>query len=72
MLPYWQALDPTARARGQKVFEAVSRLQSRLRDQFRDRVANARVVIIPGARHYLFLTHPGETIHAMREFLESR
>jgi hypothetical protein len=26
----------------------------------------------PVDRHYLFLTHTGETIHAMREFLEER
>jgi pimeloyl-ACP methyl ester carboxylesterase len=67
--PWWQDLDPTARARGQKSFEAVARLTSRLRDQFRDRVSNVRVVIIPGARHYLFLTDSGEVTHAMLEFL---
>jgi len=25
--------------------------------------------IIPGARHYIFLTNPGEATHAMLEFL---
>jgi pimeloyl-ACP methyl ester carboxylesterase len=69
MYPWWQTLDPTARARGQKSFEAVSRLHSRLRDQFRDEVRRARVVIIPGARHYIFLTDTGEVTHAMLEFL---
>jgi pimeloyl-ACP methyl ester carboxylesterase len=29
---------------------------------------NARVVTIPGARHYVFLTDPGEVTHAMLEF----
>jgi non-heme chloroperoxidase len=71
MLPYWQALDPTSRARAQKTYNALSRLHSRLRDQFRDQVPDSRVVIVPGARHYIFLTHAGETTHAMREFLES-
>ncbi|MFL5447450.1 MAG: alpha/beta fold hydrolase [Gemmatimonadales bacterium] len=69
--PWWQTLDPTARARGQKSFEAVTRVTSRLRDEFRDRVPNVRVVIIPGARHYLFLTDSGEVTHAMLEFLTS-
>jgi hypothetical protein len=46
LLPYWQALDPTARARGQKMFEALSRLHSRFRDQFRDEVPRARVVTV--------------------------
>jgi non-heme chloroperoxidase len=69
LYPWWQTLDPTARARGQKSFEAVTRLTSRLRDEFRDQVPNVRVVIIPGARHYLFLTDSGEVTHAMLEFL---
>jgi pimeloyl-ACP methyl ester carboxylesterase len=69
MYPWWQTLDPTARARGQESFEALSRLHTRLREQFRDEVAHVRVVIIPGARHYLFLTDPGEVTHAMLEFL---
>jgi non-heme chloroperoxidase len=71
LYPWWQTLDPTARARGQKSFEAVARLTSRLRDQFRDEVPHVRVVIIPGARHYLFLTDSGEVTHAMLEFLTS-
>jgi non-heme chloroperoxidase len=71
LYPWWQTLDPTARARGQKSFEAVTRLTSRLRDQFRDQVPNVRVVIIPGPRHYLFLTDSGEVTHAMLEFLTS-
>ena len=69
MYPWWQTLDPTARAKGQKSFEALSRLHSRLRDQFRDEVSRVRVVIIPGARHCIFLTDPGEVTHAMLEFL---
>jgi non-heme chloroperoxidase len=71
LFPYWQALDPTARVRGQRMFEALSRVHTRLRDQFRDEVPRARVVIIPGARHYIFLTDPGEVTHAMLEFLQS-
>jgi pimeloyl-ACP methyl ester carboxylesterase len=69
LYPWWQTLDPTARAKGQKSFEAVARLTSRLRDQFRDEVPQVRVVLIPGARHYLFLTDSGEVINAMLEFL---
>jgi pimeloyl-ACP methyl ester carboxylesterase len=71
LYPWWQTLDPTARARGQKSFEAVARLTSRLRDEFREEVPHVRVVIIHGARHYLFLTDSGEVTHAMLEFLTS-
>ncbi len=69
MLPYWHALDPTARARGQKMFEALTRLHVRLRADFSEKVEGARVVRIHGARHYIFLTHPAEVTHAMLEFL---
>jgi non-heme chloroperoxidase len=71
MLPYWHALDATARARGQKMFEALTRLHIRLRADFSERVASARVVRIHGARHYIFLTHPAEVTHAMLEFLSA-
>ena len=69
MFPYWESLDPAARARAKKSFEAVSRLHAGFRAQFRDQVARSRVVTIPGARHYIFLTDPGEATHAMLEFL---
>jgi pimeloyl-ACP methyl ester carboxylesterase len=69
MLPYWHELDPTSRARGQKMFEALTRLHDRLRADFSARVEGARVIRIHGARHYIFLTHPAEVTHAMLEFL---
>ena len=69
MFPYWATLDSAARARGRTSFNAVTALQSRLRARFRKAVPHARVVFIPGARHYVFLTHPGEVEHAMLEFL---
>ena len=71
MLPYWHTLDSTARARGQKMFDALTRLHVRLRADFSERVEGARVVRIHGARHYIFLTHPAEVTHAMLEFLSS-
>jgi len=69
MLPYWDTLDSTSRARGRKMFEALVQLHTRLRADFSERVKRARVVRIHGARHYIFLTHPGEVTHAMLEFL---
>jgi non-heme chloroperoxidase len=69
--PWWQTLDATARARGQKAFTALSSLHTRLREQFVAQVPRVRAVIIPGARHYIFLTDTGEVIHSMLEFLGS-
>jgi non-heme chloroperoxidase len=71
MFPFWAALDSTARAAAATSFNAVTALHERLRAQFREAVPHARVVYIPGARHYVFLTHPGEVEHAMLEFLLS-
>lgn len=69
MFPYWAALDTAGRARAAQSYGAVTALLSRLRAQFPREVPQARVVVIPGARHYVFLTHPGEVEHAMLEFL---
>jgi non-heme chloroperoxidase len=71
MFPFWATLDSTARAAAEMSFNAVTTLQERLRAQFREAVPHARVVYIPGARHYVFLTHPGEVEHAMLELLLS-
>lgn len=69
MFPFWAALDSKGRARNTAVFGAVTGIHARLRAQFRRDVPQARAVEIHGARHYVFLTHPGETEHAMLEFL---
>lgn len=69
MFPYWTALDTAARARAEQSFAALTALHGRLRAEFQQAVPQARAIFIPGARHYVFLTHPGETEHAMLEFL---
>ncbi len=70
MLPYWQTLDASGRDRAQKMYLAISSVLARLGTEFVEKVAHARVVKVPGARHYIFLTHPGEATHAMLEFLQ--
>ena len=71
MFPFWQSLDASARARSQKMFRAIEGVQARLSSEFREKVPDVRAVVIPGGRHYLFLTDPGEVTHAMLEFLTS-
>jgi pimeloyl-ACP methyl ester carboxylesterase len=68
LCPWWQTLDPTSRARCQRMSQAIERVLGPLRNDFRDKVANERTVWIPGSRHYVFLTHPGEVTHEMLEF----
>ena len=41
------------------------------RARFQREVAKSRQVVIRGARHYIFLTHPGEVAHEVLAFMLS-
>jgi pimeloyl-ACP methyl ester carboxylesterase len=69
--PYWKILDSAARARLEESFaltQAVRRVHLR---RFGQLVRGARILRIPGGRHYLFLSHPAEVTRAIRAFLPS-
>ncbi len=72
LYPYWNALDPTARARAQKSFEIISTTFAKQEERYRQEVKDVRIREIPGASHYVFLTHPGEVRHEMLDFLLRR
>jgi pimeloyl-ACP methyl ester carboxylesterase len=69
LYPFWNSLDPTTRARAQKSFEVISQTFGQQEERYRREVPNVRIREIPGARHYVFLTHPGEVRHEMLDFL---
>jgi pimeloyl-ACP methyl ester carboxylesterase len=69
MYPSWYAFDQAARKQGQTVYAAVSAEHAVQRARFKREVAGSRQVIITGARHYLFLTHPGEVAHEILSFM---
>jgi pimeloyl-ACP methyl ester carboxylesterase len=71
MYPSWYAFDQRARAQGQRVYSAVSAEHAVQRARFQREVAGSRQVVIAGARHYLFLTHPGEVVHEILSFMLS-
>jgi non-heme chloroperoxidase len=71
MYPSWYAFDDSARQRGRAVYAAVSAEHEVQRARFKREVARSRQVIITGARHYLFLTHPGEVAHEILSFMLS-
>ena len=71
MYPSWYAFDQAERERGQTVYSAVSAEHAVQRARFQREVSNSRQVIITGARHYLFLTHPGEVVHEILSFMFS-
>lgn len=70
--PYWNTLDAAARAKTQKAFGIQRSIIDGQIEQFSRSVERARVLRMPGARHYLFLTHAGEVAHEIRAFLEPR
>jgi len=72
MYPSWYAFDQSARERGQTVYSAVSAEHAVQRARFQREVVGSRQVIITGARHYLFLTHPGEVAHEILSFMLSK
>jgi non-heme chloroperoxidase len=71
MYPSWYAFDQSAREQGQRVYAAVSAEHAVQRARFQREVVGSRQVIIAGARHYLFLTHPGEVAHEILSFMLS-
>jgi non-heme chloroperoxidase len=71
MYPSWYAFDQSARAQGQRVYSAVSAEHAVQRARFQREVTGSRQVIIAGARHYIFLTHPGEVAHEILSFMLS-
>ena len=72
MFPFWNSLDPTARAKAQKNYNVISRAWRAQIERFRREVEHVRVREIPGGRHYVFLTHRGEVRHEMLDFLLAR
>lgn len=72
MYPSWYAFDDSARRRGHTVYTAVSAEHAMQRARFKREVAGSRQVIIRGARHYVFLTHPGEVAHEILSFMLSK
>lgn len=69
MFPSWYAFDDSARQQGQRVYTAVAAEHAFQRAQFKREVAGSRQIIITGARHYLFLTHPGEVANEILNFM---
>jgi pimeloyl-ACP methyl ester carboxylesterase len=69
MYPSWYEFDERAKARAAQMYTVVSQEHALQRARFTREVPSSRQVIIPGARHYLFLTHAGEVAHEMLDFM---
>ena len=69
--PYWGSLDSLARARLDASFDDQQTVRRSHLQAFRAEVRGARVVTIPGARHFVFLSHVTRVAGEMRAFLAS-
>ncbi len=67
--PYWIALDSSDRARLEESFALTQAVRSDQLRLFRQGVPRAKVVEVPGGRHFLFLSHPKQVAAAMWPFL---
>jgi non-heme chloroperoxidase len=67
--PWWNSLDSASHARAHLVFGRVRAALDPMISRFAAEVPTAQVVRLPGARHYLFLTHAGEVAHEIRRFV---
>jgi pimeloyl-ACP methyl ester carboxylesterase len=69
MFPFWNSLDAKTRAMARKSYTVISSAWRKQIDRVRRELEHVRIREIPGARHYLFLTHAAEVQHEMLEFL---
>lgn len=69
MFPFWNSLDASTRAKARKSYAVISSAWRTQISRFRHEVEHVRIREIPGARHYLFLTHAGEVQHEILDFL---
>jgi len=70
MFAAYDLLDKPAQSRLDTVWPKWVSFVRREEQRFRTGVRNGRTLEIPGASHYVFFTHPNETAHAVRGFLE--
>jgi non-heme chloroperoxidase len=71
MFRFWDVLDSAGRLAAQRRFDVWERVMLPQHERFRRDVRQAQVVEIPGADHYVFLSHTDSVVRLMRGFLES-
>ena len=67
--PYFSSLDPGSRERLQASFTAQQSVRRTHLAEFREQIPHADIVLVPGGRHYVFLSHPRLVADAIRAFL---
>jgi pimeloyl-ACP methyl ester carboxylesterase len=65
----WQRADTQRRAALQDLLHGTEAVERTLRAEFRDEVKASRVLEIPGAHHWIFVSNRDEVLSAVRRFL---
>ena len=69
LVPFYAALDSSGKQAVKRFAVIVAPFRIASVDQFRHGVANAEVLEIQDANHYVFISNESETLHAIRAFL---
>ncbi len=67
--PWWNELDSAGQRQADVRFEVERAILGRQHERVKHEVQGARVIEIPGGRHYVFLNEGPEVVHEMRVFL---
>lgn len=63
------SFDAESQALARQAFAVWNGWASGVRSRFRHQVQRPTVVLLPGAHHYLFISHPDQVERTMRDFL---
>ncbi len=71
LYPWYDAMTPAARAAADSVFDILHPWELQQIALLRRSIPSARVIVIPGANHYVFISNEAEVERAMRTFLDA-
>lgn len=72
VIPFYAMLDSAGRAAVDRILPAFQSFGRTSMEQFRKKLVGGEVLEIPGANHYVFMSHEAETLSAVRAFLARR
>lgn len=69
MFVRYASFDSANKAQARTYIDAINAWAAGVQNRFRSEVKNGRVVVIPGANHFIFMSNPDEVERLMRDFL---
>ena len=69
LIPYYDRLDASDKKKADAYFGVIQAYYEQEVNRFKTQVAQGQAKLINGAHHYVFLSHPTETVSMIRDFL---